>query len=142
MRSRSPLLVTVALAFGLLSVLVGCGDGGSGGSPAPTITGAAAKRGQALAKAKGCTGCHTDDGGRSTGPTWAGVAGTEVTLDGGEKVIADADYLTRAIVDPRSEVVAGFTNIMPTAYGDDLSAEEVADLVAYLQELSPEQPPG
>lgn len=139
LRDRSPLVATAGLALTLVLVLVGCGDGGSDAA-APTITGAAAKRGQALADDKGCMSCHSDDGRRSTGPTWAGLAGSEVELDGGEKVTADAAYLTRSIVDPGSEVVAGFTNIMPKAYGDDLSDAEVADMVAYLQELSPEKP--
>lgn len=131
---RGPWLVVIATVVAAVA-LGACGD--DSGS-APTITGAAAKRGQALAGDQGCTNCHTDNGRRSTGPSWADLAGSEVTLDGGETVTADADYLGQAIVDPGSQVVAGFSNIMPATYGDDLSSDEVDDLVAYLQELSPD----
>jgi cytochrome c1 len=137
-RSRSRLLPLVALATAALTVAA-CGGGGST-SGAPPITGEAALRGQQLAKDNGCQTCHTADGGRSTGPTWKGLAGSEVKLDGGERVVADDAYLARAITDPRAEVVAGFASIMPTRY--DFSDDQVADLVAYLRELAPEPAEG
>jgi cytochrome c oxidase subunit 2 len=118
----------------LAAAAASCGDGGSSAG-VPTITGAAAKRGQAVAEANGCQNCHNPGGGRATGPTWKDMAGSEVELEGGEVVVADDDYLERAILDPRSEVVDGFPNIMPI-YADELSDEQVADLIAYLRELS------
>ena len=124
------------MALAVVATLGACGDGGST-SAVPPITGVAARRGMAVASDQGCTNCHSDNGRRSTGPTWAGLAGSEVTLDDGQKVPADTDYLTRAIVDPRSQVVAGFSNIMPASYADQLSRTQVGDLVAYLKALSP-----
>lgn len=136
-RLAAPLAV---VAIAVAATLGACGDDGSGGGAPVVITGAAAQRGEIIAEDQGCTNCHSDDGRRSTGPTWQGLAGSEVELDGGDTVIADAAYLKRSIVDPRSEVVAGFPNIMPEDY-DDLSPAELDDLVAYLQELA-EPPPG
>lgn len=127
------------MAVAVAATLGACGDEGEGGGAPVEITGAAAQRGQAIADAQGCTNCHSDNGRRSTGPTWQGLAGSEVELDDGTTVTADADYLKKAIVDPRSEVVAGFPNIMPENY-DDLSPAELDDLVAYFEELAEQSP--
>lgn len=133
--TRRPSTSVLALAMAAATVmgLAACGDDGS--EPAsPTITGAAAKRGEQLAQDNGCQSCHTISGNRSTGPTWKDLAGAEVELDGGERVIADDAYLARSITDPEAQVVEGFPAIMPKAY--DFTDAEVADLVAYLNELS------
>ncbi len=124
-------LAVVALAVAL--VVSACGDDDKGA--APTITSAAGKRGQTIARDEGCTSCHSANGSRSTGPTWKDLAGSEVKLSDGTTVTADDAYLAQSITDPRSQVVKGYVNIMPTTYAD-LSTAEVADLVAYLNELS------
>ncbi len=129
-------LVAVLVSMG--AAVAACGDGGStAGTPAPSITGAAAKRGQQLAMEKGCQTCHTTTGKAMTGPTWKGLAGSEVDLAGGRSVTADDAYLARAITDPDTEVVKGFVAIMPSY---ELTEREVADLVAYLRALSPDAP--
>lgn len=74
------------------------------------------------------------DGSRSVGPTWKGLAGSEVKLDGGTKRLADEVYLRKAITEPKGETVAGFANTMPSYPG--LTDAEVADLIVYLQALS------
>lgn len=132
-RSARRPLVALALVACVALGLVACGDGDST-EGSPTVTGAAALRGEQLAQDNGCQSCHTTNGKRSTGPTWKDLAGSEVELDGGERVPADDAYLARAITDPEAQVVAGFPSIMPSAY--DFTDEEVADLVAYLNELS------
>ncbi|MCB0971155.1 MAG: cytochrome c [Acidimicrobiales bacterium] len=121
----APVAVALALA------LAACGS--DGGEALPPLS-PAGERGQTVASENGCTSCHTADGARSTGPTWRGLAGSEVELDDGETVVADEDYLRRAIVDARSEVVDGFANIMPV-YDDVLTEAEVDDLLAYLHDL-------
>jgi cytochrome c1 len=50
--------------------------------------------------------------------------------------VADRDYLERAIRDPRSEVVAGYANIMPTTY--ELTDDQVDKLLAFIEELGGE----
>ena len=127
----------VALVAAVAAVVALGACSSDGGEALPPLS-PAGERGMAVASDNGCTSCHTNDGGRSTGPTWRGLAGSEVTLDGGETVVADDEYLRRAIVDARSEVVEGYQNIMP-AYADVLTDAEVDDLIAYLNDLSPDE---
>lgn len=133
-RATAVLVALVALPAG--SLLAACGDDGGTDDAAPEVTlSPAGERGRAVAEANGCRACHSVDGARSMGPTWQGLAGSEVELEGGGTVVADAAYLEQAIRDPRSQVRAGFDNLMPDAYGD-LTDDEVADLVAYLTDLA------
>jgi cytochrome c oxidase subunit 2 len=77
--------------------------------------------------------CHGNNGEGGIGPAWIGLAGSEVALEDGSTVIADAEYLRRSIVDPDSQIVAGYTIRMPKT---ELTESEVAALVAYIEELS------
>lgn len=95
----------------------------------------AASRGEALAASTGCLACHSIDETAGTGPGWGGLAGSEVTLVSGETVVADDAYLFNSIVDPVSQVVAGFESVMPTTYADSLSEAEINDLVEYIKSL-------
>jgi mono/diheme cytochrome c family protein/SAM-dependent methyltransferase len=124
-----------ALAFGLpvlVAALAACGDdapsAGGGGDADPAV-----ERGQALARTRGCSACHGADGQGGLGPAWTDLVGSTVTLDDGSTVVADDTYITRSIVDPTAQVVAGFSLAMPKT---DLSDAEVADLVAYIDSLS------
>ena len=114
----------------MLAVACG-GGGGTDGAPQPTS--AAGKRGLVLAEESGCQACHTANGKNSTGPTWKDLAGSKVELDGGQTVVANDEYLARSITDPKSQVASGYAGIMPS---NGLSKAEVADIVAYLNELS------
>jgi cytochrome c1 len=115
-----------------------CGDDGGGGAKPPSEEdmSPAAREGAALARDLGCVACHAVGEGRATGPSWVGLAGSEVELEGGRTVVADRDYLERAIRDPRSEVVAGYANIMPTTY--ELTDDQVDKLLAFIEELGGE----
>lgn len=96
----------------------------------------AAARGMQLANDTGCLACHSVDGATGTGPTWKGVAGSSRPLESGESVTADAAYLFNSIVDPGSQVLAGYTDVMPSDYVDQLTEAEINDLVAYIQSLA------
>jgi len=95
------------------------------------LTGEAAQ-GKAVVSDLGCTTCHTSDGSKGVGPTFKGLAGSTVTLEGGQKVTADDAYLHTAITDPGKQVVEGFRPIMPKR---DLSDEQVSQIIAYLQAI-------
>lgn len=122
-----------ALAGGLaLAVAVpACGD--DGGDSGPPLD-AAAQRGRDVAQDKGCTSCHTDDGDRGTGPTWQGIWGSTVELEGDRTAVVDREYLERSVRDPRADVVDGFQPLMPTY---DLTPAELDALAAYLEALAP-----
>ncbi|HSG44682.1 MAG TPA: cytochrome c oxidase subunit II [Anaerolineales bacterium] len=91
-------------------------------------------RGEAIVASNGCSACHSIDGSQSPlGPTWFGLAGSEVELTDGTVVTADDDFLAESIRDPQAKIVAGFeTQLMPI-YG--FSEEQIADLVAYIKTL-------
>lgn len=102
-----------------------------GGDEASTLSPAAAE-GRTIAREAGCVACHGADGGGQVGPAWKGLAGSVVSLSDGTTVTADTEYLIRAITDPDAEMVAGYTIRMPE---NTLSEDEVASVVAYIEEL-------
>jgi len=96
-----------------------------------TLSSAAAD-GRAIAREAGCVSCHGADGSGRVGPAWKGLAGSTVLLEDGASVVAETDYLIRSIVDPDADLVRGYTVRMPS---NTLSLEEVASVVAYIEEL-------
>ena len=118
------------VSFGLL--LVGCG-GEETVSPTGPVQGTLpkAEKGDPAAGKKvfadaGCGGCHTFK-----------AAGTSATvgpnLDEALKG-KDAAFIEESITDPNAEVASGFApNVMPQDYSSQLSSQELADLVAFLQ---------
>jgi cytochrome c oxidase subunit 2 len=139
---RVPVLLLVSGTV----ALCGCGGGGGGGgsssstrTPAPTRTasGSGAATGKQLAASNGCTGCHSIDGSSSTGPTWKGLAGSQVQLTDGKTVTADTAYLTTAIDDPDGQIVKGFQpGIMSGAVPKgSIPPAKTKALVAYIKTL-------
>jgi cytochrome c oxidase subunit 2 len=95
-----------------------------------------ARRGQQLADANGCTGCHTVDGSEGVGPTWQGLFGSEVTLADGSTVTADEAYITESIRNPSAKVAEGFPDgVMPTFDASRLSDEDIQAIIAYIETL-------
>jgi cytochrome c oxidase subunit 2 len=102
----------------------------SGGATGETMVEAGERQFQQL----GCVTCHKEsDQGR--GPKLVGLFGTPVQITTGETVIADVDYLRTSILDPRSQIVAGYKPIMPTFQGQ-ISEETVMQIISYIQSLS------
>ncbi len=94
-----------------------------------------AARGQQLAQQYGCLGCHSIDGTPGVGPTWKGLFGEDVKLADGSDVDADEAYLYESIVNPAAKIVDTYTNIMPATFGDQLSEEQINDIIAFIQSL-------
>ncbi len=91
--------------------------------------------GLAVLARKGCTTCHSLDGGVAVGPTFRGIFGRRdvVVKEGLEReVTADEAYLRRAIQDPQAEIVKGYPPSMPTS---PLTERELDDVVEYLKTL-------
>ena len=78
-----------------------------------------------------CRGCHSIDGRSRTGPTFQGLYGSEVRLDSGETLIADDQYLRRAIIDPRATTRDGYRDIMPPF--TDFDDQEIDALIAFIR---------
>jgi cytochrome c oxidase subunit 2 len=125
---RVLLRILVAGSVTALLALASACSAGTSASPTSPAT-----RGERIARANGCAGCHGENFEGGAGPGWVGLAGSTVTLVDGSTVVADDDYLTRAIADPAAELVAGYTLKMPA---NDLTAEEIADIVAFINTLA------
>jgi len=83
---------------------------------------------------RGCNACHSVDGAAGIGPTWKGLMGSPRSFVDGTNRVADADYIKQSILDPASQIVAGFAPIMPS-YKGILSDREIDALSAYIQTL-------
>jgi mono/diheme cytochrome c family protein len=83
--------------------------------------------GGAVFEAQNCGSCHTF----SPAGTEADIGpNLDESLEG-----TDAEYIRTAIVNPNAEIAEGYQpNIMPSDYGEKLSDQELADLVAFLQQ--------
>ena len=88
-------------------------------------------KGEQAALTRGCIGCHTlDPNATMTGPTWFHIGDTAVSSVPGE---SPALYLHHSIINPTGFVVPNYlNNIMPATYGEQLSTQELADLISYL----------
>ena len=130
----------VLIALGLVAVaLIVAACGGSevkdtgpntivGEVEAPEIAIGDAANGAAVFVSAGCGGCHMLDG--VEGAT--GAVGPNLTESLAGK---DPAYVQQGIVSPDVVVVEGFTaGVMPGTYRDQLSANEIADLVAVMLE--------
>lgn len=89
-------------------------------------------QGQALAQSKGCVACHTVDGSPRVGPTWKGLYGKTETMQDDSTARVDEPYLRSFIRNPQARAVKGFAPVMPRI---ELSDDELAALVAYIQSL-------
>jgi len=108
--------------------------GDCGGGPGSCGEGDLVALGRSVAVRRACVACHTFDGQRHIGPTWAGLYGSERSLSDGRKVIADEAYLTRSMMEPNADLVAGYPQVMPT-YQGTLTAAEAGALVELIRAL-------
>jgi cytochrome c553 len=103
-------------------------------APEPTATDPIA-RGRQVYRTLGCATCHEASISnlfRPVGPRVDGVGRV-----GAERVpgMSAEDYLLQSIADPGAYLVPGYPDSMPRGAANDLSAEDLAALVAYLASL-------
>src|SRR5262245_6885493 len=107
------------------------------GGPAPESP---VKAGEKLFTELNCITCHRPDS-AGRGPVLNGIFGRTVTLEGGEKVVADEAYVRESILNPAAKITAGYQPVMPTYLGQ-VSEESLLQLIAYVQSLTPVTAPG
>jgi cytochrome c oxidase subunit 2 len=94
-----------------------------------------AQEGEQVAVRHACVACHSVDGQTHIGPTWARLYGSKVRLSDGREIVADEAYLTKSMMEPLADLVAGYKPLMPT-YQGILTAPEAAALVEYIKSLT------
>ena len=139
---RFSLVFSAALAL-LWGQAAGAGDldavapaAGVKYAQARTGTADAMKLSSRIYRRKGCATCHSLDGKRRPGPTWKGLYGSTRELTTGQVVIADDEYLRRAILKPRSQVVKGFPrSLMPKDLRRKLSDEQIEAIIELIKSV-------
>ncbi|GAF02583.1 cytochrome c oxidase subunit II [Saccharicrinis fermentans] len=87
----------------------------------------------------GCNACHTSDGSKLVGPSYKNIMSRTRTVikDGQEmEMKADAEYIRRSIYDPNAEVVKGFAEGLMISYKDQVSEDEIQQLLEYFEIIS------
>jgi cytochrome c oxidase subunit 2 len=95
------------------------------------------ERGQKVYEQYGCQACHTLDGSELVGPTFLGAYGRQVEFEDGTTALADEAYMYESVVDPNARIVNGFSpNVMPQNYADQITDEQINDLIEFMKSLS------
>jgi cytochrome c551/c552 len=117
-----------------VTTTVASADSGLPASIAALLPTADPVRGSELALQNGCSACHSlDEGVKVVGPSWYDLGNHAATRVAGESAPL---YLYNSIVLPNQYILEGFlANLMPQTYADQLSEQEMADLIAYLLTL-------
>ncbi len=105
----------------------------AGNDPPTSTASGGSGRGEAIARDAGCASCHGGSFQGAVGPSWVGLAGSQVELTDGSVVAADDAYLFESIRSPSTKTVAGFSVQMP---GNSLTDDEIREIVAYIRSLS------
>lgn len=106
------------------------------GQPGTTL----AQAGEVLFRQFGCSGCHVNST-SVRAPPLEGLFGRPVPLQTMQIVMADEAYLRDSILQPAKDIVAGYTNDMPSFQGR-INEEQLIELIAYLRSLKSAAPNG
>jgi mono/diheme cytochrome c family protein len=92
-----------------------------------------AEAGEALFNNKPCHICHTD---MPIGPQFPGSPALAMAAETRVEGYSAELYLYEAIVAPGAHIVEGYEGgVMPGNFGEELSSQELANLVAYLMTM-------
>ena len=81
-----------------------------------------------------CYLCHSVDGSKGIGPTWLGLYHKSEKLVDGSEAYVDEAYLTKSMMDPMADLVAGYPPNMPT-YQGRMNGPQAAAIVEYIKSL-------
>lgn len=96
-----------------------------------------AEAGQRIFASMACNTCHKDDN-SGRGPSLAGLYGTQVKLNNGQSVLMDDTYIRNSILNPHSQIVAGYPLMMST-YQGQLTEEQIVQITAYLKSIGKQE---
>ena len=131
MKKKMSILFVFMLA--LMVVLTACGGDGGGGDDA-AAAGEELFNQTVIGTQAGCITCHSqDEGVVVVGPSIAGIGSRAGSTVPG---MSAEDYLEESILDPDAYLVEGFpAGTMPQVWQDELSSEQVDQLIAYMMTL-------
>ena len=128
---RKTVLFTLVI---LALVLTACGGGGS--SEGPDAANGEKLYNQATLgskSAEGCASCHNMDASEGDETDAPFTAGTATRAESRVPGLSAEEYIMEYIVNPDAYLVEGFeAGSMYQSWGDDLSEEQIADILAYL----------
>jgi cytochrome c553 len=132
---RRKTLIPLLLITTLLLALAACSGGGeTGGGSAAAAAGETLFSQQIIGAQPGCITCHSlEPDTVIVGPSMAGVASRAPERVPGQSA---EEYLRTSILNPDAYVVDGYTaGVMVQVWADELTDQQVDELVAYLQTL-------
>lgn len=91
-----------------------------------------------LLRGTGCLACHSLDGAKLVGPSFAGLYGSQRTVNEGntqKTVTADEAYITSSIYDPNLQIAEGFARNLMQSYRELLTEEQIAIITDYLKTI-------
>ncbi len=124
---KKTILLVLLLAL-IVLVVAACSGGNEQSAPSGDPDVAAGKalfEKTILGTSPGCVTCHSTEPGKTiVGPSLAGIGNQS------------EEFLRESILDPDADITEGFpAGTMPKTYKDDLTEEEVNQLVKYLMTL-------
>jgi cytochrome c oxidase subunit II len=87
----------------------------------------------------GCFACHSTDGSARIGSTFKDLYGSTVEVVSGgrtRKRKVDDEYIRQKTYDPNLEVRVGYTPGLMPSYRDQITNEEMANMILYLKSIS------
>jgi mono/diheme cytochrome c family protein len=135
-------ILAVLAACALAATLAACGGGGgetTAGTTAETTTTATStevtgdvEAGREVFVSTGCGSCHTLQAAGTTGTTGPNLD-TELEVGAEAAGVPLAEYVRTSIIDPDAWVMPQWSGgVMPANFDDQLSDEELDDLVAFI----------
>jgi cytochrome c551/c552 len=93
------------------------------------LEGADASRGALLVEQFGCTACHREGAVNKIAPSYEGIAARAANR---RPPLTAAAYIYESIIDPLAYVVEGYNPSMPQNFAQQLSDQQLGDMIAYL----------
>ncbi|MGF1669132.1 MAG: cytochrome c oxidase subunit II [Balneolaceae bacterium] len=90
--------------------------------------------GRDLVSRYGCLACHSLDGSQMIGPTLQGLWQSERTMQDGETLIADENYIRESILEPNARITEGYNPVMPSFTGT-LNDRQIDAIIEYIKTL-------
>ena len=129
------LMLVLGLVLVVALVLVGCSGGGGAAGPGDAARGKTLYNKSTIGSksAEGCVSCHKYDEKEGKAEKAPYTKGTATRSEKRVAGMSASDYIKESITKPDSYIVEGFNKgDMYQKFGAELSAQEIADLTAYL----------